>query len=126
LSQEDKNDLFDLSKALCNATTDEELQAAAAGLREILDQSETTVRRIEISEDFHEGDNKWIEFVAQRIKDARTEAGMTQDEVTQLTGLPQSHISRLENRQHSPSRATLEKIAAATKKPLSFFDPIAE
>ena len=50
---------------------------------------------------------------------------VTQEQLAAKAGLPQSHISRLEGAKHSPSRATLEKIAAALEVPLSCLDPSA-
>ena len=65
---------------------------------------------------------QWLEHVSGKIRDARKKAGMTQEGLAELSGLPQSHISRLETAKHSPSRMTLEKIAEATGQPVSFFD----
>jgi transcriptional regulator with XRE-family HTH domain len=75
------------------------------------------------SKRFPAGLNSWIAFVSRRITDERQAAGLTQAQLAEKSGLPQSHISRLESGKHSPSRATIEKIAAALGKPLSAFDP---
>jgi transcriptional regulator with XRE-family HTH domain len=48
---------------------------------------------------------------------------LTQEQLEKATGLLQSHSSRLENGVHSPSSATLAKIAQETGKPMVFFDP---
>lgn len=126
LSKEDKEDLFELNKALVAAETDEEVNAIAAAYREILDQAKVAVRPLPVGDELQNGTAKWAEFVAGRIKSARLEAKMTQEDLERATGLPQSHISRLEAAVHSPSRATIEKIAKALKKPIAFFDPTAE
>jgi DNA-binding XRE family transcriptional regulator len=122
LPKEDKDDLFHLSKALFDARDDEELKAAQNAFQEILDQKSTTTILMPMTEE-PTHISKWLSFVGNRIKTARDEAGLTQESLAELTGLPQSHISRLENGLHSPSSATLEKIAKATGKPESFFDP---
>lgn len=122
LPEEDKQDLFEISKALTTAETEEELQSAIGAYREILDQEKGHVESL-LVEDEPIGLERWITFVSVRIKAAREKAGMTQAELEDATGLPQSHISRLENGVHSPSASTLEKIAKATGRPLSYFDP---
>lgn len=122
LPSEDREDLFELSKMLFSAETEEEEQAAAQALKEILDQPKGKVVAFPAEEE-PQSLSQWISFVSARLKDARESAGFTQEQLATLTGLPQSHISRLENGVHSPSAATIEKIAAATGRAPSFFDP---
>jgi ribosome-binding protein aMBF1 (putative translation factor) len=55
----------------------------------------------------------WLRFVGATIKRLRKAAKLTQEELAERCGLPQPHISRLENAEHSPSRKTLEKLGAA-------------
>jgi transcriptional regulator with XRE-family HTH domain len=59
------------------------------------------------------------------IKELQLKAGWTQEQLAAESGLPQSHISRLEAGKHSPSRATLEKIAKALGVDVAVFDPSA-
>jgi len=125
LPEDDKQDLFEVSKVLYKALAEknkEEEEAAMRAYREILDQGKGRVVGMSV-EDEPAGVDGWIAFVSRQIKAAREEAGMTQGDLEKATGLPQSHISRLENGVHSPSSSTLEKIAIATNKPVSFFDP---
>jgi DNA-binding XRE family transcriptional regulator len=122
LPKEDKDDLFAISKALFEAETPEELRAARKAYQEILDQRPGRILPFSV-EDGPIGMDGWLAFVSQKIKEAREGVNMTQDDLEKTTGLPQSHISRLENGVHSPSSSTLEKIAKATGKPVSFFDP---
>lgn len=67
----------------------------------------------------------WLNRISHRIREAREAAGLTQAELSLQSGLPQSHISRLEQGKHSPTAKTLEKIATALKLPRSHFDPSA-
>lgn len=122
LPSEDKEDLFRLLPLLGNTANVEESQAAVAAFAEILEQRRGKVESFMVEDEPITLDS-WIEFVSKRIHTAREDAGLTQGELEDKTGLPQSHISRLENGVHSPSSSTLEKIANATGKPLSFFDP---
>lgn len=49
---------------------------------------------------------------------ARKEAGMTQAELSERTGISQADISRLENGSRNPSLALLERIAEALNSTL--------
>ena len=69
-----------------------------------------------------EGYKNWVQVVSKRVSDARKKAKLTQDQLAVKTGLPQSHISRIEGAKLSPSNATLEKIAAALNLPVDHFD----
>ncbi len=67
--------------------------------------------------------------LGKRILQLRIKSKRTQQEVSQLTGLAVSYLSRLENDRMSPSIRTLTKISEALHVPLtSFFDnkPILE
>jgi len=124
LTKEDRDDLFALVKELACATTDEDRLGIRDTMVEILDVRTTTVERADLSEGGAHSDKwlKWTEWVSKKIRDARTEALLTQEQLAEKTGLPQSHISRIENAKHSPARATIEKIANALGKPVAFFD----
>lgn len=122
LPREDREDLFKLSKVLFAAESPEESRSAQRAFREILDQSKGKTVAF-CSEDEASGMKGWIAFISGRIREARESAGLTQEALEAVTGLPQSHISRLENGVHSPSSTTLQKIANATGKPMTFFDP---
>jgi DNA-binding XRE family transcriptional regulator len=126
LPREDKNDLFKLAKALFVAETKEEEESAAAAMHEILEQAPINLKTLDIQTENNLGLKKWLDYVGDRIKQARESAGLTQTELSTRAGLPQSHISRLENGQHSPSFATLEKIAKALNIPVSQLDPSVE
>jgi ribosome-binding protein aMBF1 (putative translation factor) len=126
LPKEDKSDLFELAKALFVAETKEEEESAATAMREILEQTPVNIRLLDVQDENSQGLKKWLDYVGSRIKQARESAGLTQIELSQRAGLPQSHISRLENGQHSPSFVTLEKISKALDIPISQLDPSAE
>lgn len=122
----DREDLYKLSKILMTDHSEEERDSAAVAMNEILDKGPTGgVTQMELSETPVGELDRWLEFVSEKIRSARTEAKLTQEELAEKAGLPQSHISRLENGKHSPSRSTLEKIAVAIGRPISDFDPSA-
>jgi len=122
LPKEDKDDLFELSKTLFAAESEEELQSAAMAYQEILDQKNARVMAFTVDDEPIDMEG-WLGWISDRIKTAREDAGLTQQQLEEATGLSQSHISRLENGVHSPSAVTLKKLAAATAKPISYFDP---
>lgn len=66
---------------------------------------------------------KWKVFISGKIKELRKAAKLTQSQLADLADLPQSHISRLERGQHSPSRKTLERLSAALKVDIGDLDP---
>jgi ribosome-binding protein aMBF1 (putative translation factor) len=134
LSEADSADMFELFKCYKNAATDEERIAAHEAMLELLEKTSTKVRRLELAED-EDGPpdengppdelRKWLDYVSGQIRTRRKEANLTQEQLAERSGLPQSHISRIENGRHSPSRATLEKIARALNLAVSEFDPSA-
>lgn len=125
LTKEDRDDLFALVKELACATTDEDRIGIRDTMVEILDGRSGAVEPADLADASPppERMHKWVDWVSKKIRDARTEAGLTQEQLAEKTGLPQSHISRIENARHSPARATIEKIANALNKPVTFFDP---
>lgn len=58
-----------------------------------------------------------FQLIREMIK-ARREAGLTQKELAERTGLQQSNISRIENGNGNPSLETLNKIAQGLGKKL--------
>ena len=125
LSQDDKQDVLSLIPQLLNGDDDDERQSAAEAISEILHRPKSQLVSLESLEGGEEDLASWTTFVSKRIREAREAAGLTQAELSQQSGLPQSHISRLEQGKHSPTAKTLEKIATALKLPHSHFDPSA-
>jgi DNA-binding XRE family transcriptional regulator len=124
LPEKDREDVFELLREIPQAQTEEELDSLRTALQEIFAQAPLRVRELEAVRPVP-GLQTWMNLVGGRIRALRERAGLTQAELAQKSGLPQSHISRLENRQHSPSRVTLEKLAAALGVPLGDLDPSA-
>ena len=125
LPEADKDDLFELSKVLFTTNEPEERESARVAMQEILDQQCSNVSVMAMPDGPGDDLKKWTEFVGEKIKELRKAAKLTQSQLEEKTGLPQSHISRLENGEHSPSFATLEKIANALGIPVSEIDPCA-
>lgn len=127
LSDDDRKDLVGLLKDMVVATSDEEKAQIADTMLEIFECRPGTIEQLSLGEGKRpEALQKWSEYVAKRVKEAREACGMTQEELSDKTGLPQPHISRIENAKLSPSRVTIEKIAAALGKTVADFDCAAE
>lgn len=124
LSAEDKDDLFALLPSLLSQDV-EERAAAGVAINEILNQTTGGIQRVNLQEPSGDSLNKWLSWVSEKIKSLRKEAGLTQEELAEKSGLPQSHISRLENREHSPTAKTLQKIADALGVEAKLLDPSA-
>lgn len=56
--------------------------------------------------------------IIKSILDSRNELGMTQKDLSEITGIHQSEISKIENGNANPSVKTLERIANAFGKKL--------
>ncbi len=59
--------------------------------------------------------------LGKKILELRLKSKRTQQQISQLTGLAVSYLSRLENDRMSPSIRTLTKISEALHVPLTFF-----
>ncbi|MCM8735499.1 helix-turn-helix transcriptional regulator [Azospirillum sp. A1-3] len=55
---------------------------------------------------------------ARNFKRARLEAGLSQNDITALTGIGQAYISVIENARHSPSLSYMALLARVVGKPL--------
>ncbi len=127
LSSDDRRDLHDLVKGLSEADQPDEVEAIRVAMREILEQAPSGVHGMKREDPgaLPEKLQRWMDHAAQRVRKARKAADLTQVQLAKKSGLPQSHISRIESGKLSPSRATLDKIAKALAKPLRDFDPTA-
>lgn len=116
LDDQDQQDLFDCVKDLASIQSESDVQETFKTILEILEPPSTSdlVGETEAAGDRDRvDDDRWLGWISNRIRDARRERRMTQQALAAATGLPQSHISRLEGGKHSPSRKTLERIADA-------------
>ena len=125
LPKDDRDDLFELTGVLLSAESDEERKSAADAMREILQQDAGVASKMEIPGKPSKSVEGWLEWISSRIRESRKSAGLTQEQLAEKCGLTQSHISRLEAKQHSPSFRTIEKLATALGLPPAHFDPSA-
>lgn len=121
LPKEDRDDLYELLNELPGADCEEEQENIVAAMREILDQA--SVASMPLSAEPSSRLQNWMEYVGGKIKKLREERGWTQIELSEKSGLPQSHICRIEKGVHSPTRMTLEKLASAFEIDVGQLDP---
>jgi ribosome-binding protein aMBF1 (putative translation factor) len=75
-----------------------------------------TVKRM--SRSVHSDDYKGI---IKRLKEARVESGLSQQEVADKLGKPQSYVSKIESGERRLDVAEIKKFASVYKKNVSFF-----
>ena len=126
LSVEDMNDLLELIKEFRNATTADDRDSIHLAIEEILAQMPLTFHQLPLDDSpVSPKLRSYINHVGGKIKELREKAGLTQVELSKLAGLPQSHVSRLEHGEHSPTNITLTKLAKALKVDVHKIDPSA-
>jgi DNA-binding XRE family transcriptional regulator len=79
--------------------------------------------REKVSEESRKRLNSYRQKVGKQIRMRREALNMTQEELAKKTGLPQSHVSRLERGRHVPTYLTIKRIAKALGTKPSKLDP---
>lgn len=65
--------------------------------------------------------NKEYQAIVERLKKARMEVGLTQVDVAQLLGKPQSYISKIELGERRLDVLELKRLIKIYKKPAQYF-----
>ena len=65
--------------------------------------------------------NKEYKEIAERLREAREQAGLTQKEVADKLGKPQSFISKIESVERRLDVVELKKFMSIYKKPANYF-----
>lgn len=60
-------------------------------------------------------------IVGKKIKEIRKKKALTIQELAEISGVSEGHVSRLENGLKSPTISTLEKLANALDVPIVYF-----
>jgi len=127
LPRESFGDIVSLIKTLTSPDTPiEDQHEIFETIREILFPElvgEVHIGRAGSIEETQDKLHKRADHIGKTIKRKREEKNLTQAELGQRAGLPQSHICRLEAGMHSPSLRTLEKIASALSVTIGDLDP---
>ena len=121
LNKDDRSDMIELIGCLAQSSDPEERQEIHTAMIEILAGKETAT--VPLPLDATPVLSKWAEHVGVKIRTLRTTAGMTQQQLAEKAGLQQSHISRIESAEYSPTHMTLSKIAKALDVDVGTIDP---
>jgi len=125
LAQPDRDAIAELIQHWCTTDDREEQDSAIRAIEELLAQVPVSVRPLLAGEAKPISGKRrcWAEHVGRTIRAMREQAGLSQAELGEHSGLTQSHISRLENAEHSPTHLTLTKIAGALGIDVKMLDP---
>lgn len=118
--------LWPVFTAYDNADTDWERQMIVGTLKECLFRplQELWVDGIgEPDRRNPQGLTKHRAYVGQQIRELRERQHMSQQELAEKAGIPQSHVSRLENGKHTATYLTVKRIAQALNTRPSVIDP---
>ena len=128
LDPQDQKDLFALMMAHHKTKDKDERGGIRLAMIEILTQGQVKATPLPLTKDTEppEGATKWAIHVGTKIRTLRTKARLTQVQLAELAGLPQSHISRIENAEHTATYLTLQKIAKALGVEVGEIDPCAD
>jgi len=127
MPKEALSDLMEAGRELLDCSSRDEAREIVQTMREILfPETIGMIRAPEESDQKPDSLKSRAIYIGCKIKEAREKAGMTQEDLAKVTGMTQSHVSRLETGQHSPAWRTLEKIAVALKIEARQLDPLAD
>lgn len=121
LPKRDRDDFLSLMQALKEAPDQEERDSLQAAMEEILAQTPVTVEEFDLSA--APTPSAFARHVGKVLKGLREKSGLTQHQLAEKSGLLQSHISRIERGEYSPTNKTLTKLAAALGVPIGALDP---
>jgi len=128
LPKVDQDDLFELFQELRKAEDPDTQKNIRLAMEEILAPIPIRRRPMHISEEKPMGRKlkNWAIHVGRKIRAHREAAGLTQVQLAGKAGIPQSHLSRLENAEHSATNFTLQKLATALGIRVGDLDPCAD
>ena len=125
LDKEIKDDLVAVIMDVQNCSSQEDLQEVEQTVRELL-FPQAYGNMIVGSGGNPQGSETllgWSKQIGERIRQLREKIDWTQKQLAEKSGLRQSHISRLETGQHSPSHKTIVALAKALGCTIAEIDP---
>jgi ribosome-binding protein aMBF1 (putative translation factor) len=124
------DEIADLQKLLSYLQNEEDEEDRTQIMRTLIEMIlPESIRNLRLPVD--EADEKRVrerlthyrQMVGARIRSKRESLGWTQEQLADVTGLAQSHISRLEVGKHAPTFQTIERIAGALQVAAGDLDP---
>ena len=118
LDEASQRELFECVKDMGTIRSREDFEDTMQSVLEILEPDPPGSCEASSAEEVssarpREKHESWLTWISQKIKSLRVERGWNQTQLSERSGLPQSHVSRLERAVHSPSFKTLGKLASA-------------
>lgn len=127
LSPADFEEFIELVRRLRQADDQEECDSWVRAIEELLGPQPVGAEPFPLTDEpMTPGLEGWAKHVGRRIRQLRTGIGLMQVDLAEAAGLTQSHISRLENAEHSATHLTLTKIAKALGVEVGEIDPCAD
>ena len=120
----DRDEFVTLLQHLKEATDQEERDSLQVAMEEILAQTPVTAQAFDLSAT--PPASAFARHVGKSLKSLREKASLTQQQLAEKAGLLQSHVSRIERGEYSPTNKTVTKLAAALGVPISVLDPSGE
>ncbi len=126
LPAEDRAALKRLTILLFEPDSGEDVAEILATMREIAGAKPVKLVPMELDPNGSDELDNWKSHTAKTLKRLRKAANLTQGELAKKSGLPQSHISRLESAKHCANHLTLTRLASGLGVKLSELDPSAD
>jgi DNA-binding transcriptional regulator YiaG len=127
LPKDQRRDLHKLCELLVAEEDEREQYEIARTLTEIIfPESIKNLLNDESIKEMAEARRRLDEYrkrVGHEIRRRRESMKMTQTELAERAGIPQSHVSRLERGKHAPTYVTLERVAKALETTPARLDP---
>lgn len=102
---------------------EQEKQEVFSVLRQVLAASGNVLREVSHPAGTYDRVRVYREKVGEQVFRHRRAAGLTQTELAKISGIPQSHISRIEAGKFAPTFSTMSRIATALGVQAKELDP---
>ncbi len=126
LTKEEISHFCELQRLFQKSRDEQEKKEIIAALLEIINpDGNADVGNVESGVDRRtkEKVRRYHAKVGIEIRNRRIAKGLSQQQLAELAGIPQSHVSRLENGKHTPTHLTIQKLARALRTRPKMIDP---
>ncbi len=125
LSKADRSDLFELLTEWGKETDADERANVQDAMLEIIASEPVTAMPLDLGNSASPP-TEFAKFFGRKVKQLREKAGLSQKQLAETIGIPQSYVSRIENGEHAPTFKTRTKFAEALGVDTRDLDPSTE
>jgi len=125
LSKADRSDLFELLTEWGKETDPDERANVQDAMLEIIAAEPITATPLDLDPSASLS-TEFAKFFGRKVKQLREKAGLSQQQLAETIGIPQSYVSRIENGEHAPTFKTRAKFAGAFGVETRELDPTSE